>query len=115
VRRKIVRRKNRNPNPPPKASKQFAASTAVAVPATPLETKPTRLLDRVGLLKRVPYSYPTIWNWMRQEPPKFPRSRNTGGKAAWLESEVEEWIRNRPVNQFKKPIERTDESAEASR
>ena len=35
-------------------------------------------------------SYPTIWAWMRLG--LFPRSRMTGGKSSWIESEYDEWL-----------------------
>jgi prophage regulatory protein len=36
----------------------------------------------------------TIWRWMREG--SFPKSRRIGKSAtAWLESEIQEWIRNR--------------------
>jgi hypothetical protein len=33
--------------------------------------------------------------------PAFPRSRDTGGKTTWVESEVNEWILNRPIQVLK--------------
>jgi predicted DNA-binding transcriptional regulator AlpA len=61
-----------------------------------------RLLDKAEVLRRVPLSFPTIWNLMRQEPPQFPRSRTIGRKTAWLESDVTKWVNSRPENTFKK-------------
>jgi predicted DNA-binding transcriptional regulator AlpA len=61
--------------------------------------KPTKLIGRAEVLSRVPVSFPTIWHWMRAG--TFPRSRDIGGKSAWVEAEVEDWIRNRPVRQLK--------------
>jgi predicted DNA-binding transcriptional regulator AlpA len=45
---------------------------------------------------RVPLSYPTIWRLMQKG-----RSRNMRGKIAWIESEVDAWITNRPVVKLK--------------
>ena len=61
--------------------------------------KPVRLLSRREVMERVGVSYPTLWSWMREN--KFPRSREIGGKVAWLESEVDKWITDLPVVQLK--------------
>jgi prophage regulatory protein len=50
------------------------------------------------LRKLVPLGRTTIWRMMREG--RFPRSRRIGkAAAAWLESEVEEWIRERAYAQ----------------
>ena len=59
-----------------------------------------RLISKPEVLDRVSVTYPTIWTWMREG--KFPRSREIGGKVAWIESEVEEWIAALPVRRLKK-------------
>lgn len=58
-----------------------------------------RLLSKPEVLDRVGVTFPTIWKWMREG--KFPRSRELGGKAAWIESEVEDWIRALPTRRLK--------------
>jgi len=63
------------------------------------DLKPLRLINKAEPLRRVPVTYPTLWAWMQVG--KFPRSKNIGGKAAWLESEVEAWIHARPNVPFK--------------
>ena len=46
------------------------------------------------LRKLIPLGRTTIWRMMREG--RFPQSRRIGKMAtAWLESEVEEWIRQR--------------------
>ena len=46
------------------------------------------------LRKSIPLGRTTIWRMMREG--RFPQSRRVGKMAAaWLESEVEEWIRQR--------------------
>jgi predicted DNA-binding transcriptional regulator AlpA len=65
-------------------------------------TRPARLLSKREVLIRTCASYPTIWLWMREG--TFPRSRELGGKTAWLESEIEAWISNRPVRRLKGDI-----------
>jgi prophage regulatory protein len=61
--------------------------------------KPARFISKTEVLDRVGASYPSIWQWMRDG--RFPRSRELGGKVAWLESEIEAWIVNRPVRRLK--------------
>lgn len=58
------------------------------------EKLPQRLIDKAEVLRRVPVTYVTLWTWMQED--KFPRSRNIGGKSAWLEHEIEAWIKARP-------------------
>jgi predicted DNA-binding transcriptional regulator AlpA len=58
-----------------------------------------RLISKPEVLDRVGVSYPTLWSWMREG--KFPRSRQLGGKAAWIEAEIEEWINALPVRRLK--------------
>jgi prophage regulatory protein len=46
------------------------------------------------LRQRVPLGRTTIWKMMREG--RFPQSRRIGKMAtAWLENEIEEWIKNR--------------------
>jgi prophage regulatory protein len=58
-----------------------------------------RLISKPEVLDRVGVTFPTIWKWMREG--KFPRSRELGGKVAWIESEVEAWIASLPVRRLK--------------
>jgi prophage regulatory protein len=58
-----------------------------------------KLLSRKEVLERVPLSYPTIWKKMQAG--EFPRSRDIGGKGAWIESEIDRWITKRPVVKLK--------------
>ena len=76
-----------------KKTKAAAVTTAANTDA------PVRLLSKGEVLDRVGVSYPCLWSWMREE--KFPRSRKLGGKAAWIESEVEAWINALPVRRLK--------------
>jgi prophage regulatory protein len=62
-------------------------------------TTQPRLLSKLEVLDRVGVTYGTLWSWMQQG--KFPRSRQLGGKAAWLESEIEGWINNLPTRRLK--------------
>jgi predicted DNA-binding transcriptional regulator AlpA len=85
--------------PPQKRAKQFAAALPPQPPLITQPPKPDRLLDRNELQRMIPFTYPTIWKWMREG--NFPRAKNTGGKITWLESEVEEWIKSRPLQPIK--------------
>jgi predicted DNA-binding transcriptional regulator AlpA len=62
-------------------------------------TSQARLLSKPEVLDRVGVTYPTLWSWMLRG--EFPRSRKLGGKAAWVESEVEAWIGTLPVRRLK--------------
>ena len=63
----------------------------------------SRLIRKKEVLQRVGLSYPTVWAMMRGG--AFPRSiRLTDGpsaKVAWIESEVDEWMDNRPRQRLK--------------
>lgn len=60
---------------------------------------PARFISKKEVLARVGVSYPTLWAWMVAG--QFPRSRELGGKVAFVEAEVEAWIVNRPVRRLK--------------
>lgn len=54
-----------------------------------------RLLTKRDVRDRTGLGYTTIWR--RERAGKFPRRRLlTPGRVAWLESEIEEWMRDRP-------------------
>jgi predicted DNA-binding transcriptional regulator AlpA len=59
---------------------------------------PVRLLSRAEVTDLAGVTYVALWGWIRDG--KFPpgRSIGSGPKAhvAWIESEVEDWIRSRP-------------------
>lgn len=74
----------------------MAKSNVAATPSpTTGSKKPIQLLTRLEVIDRVKLTYPTILNWMRVG--KFPRSRAVGGRVAWVESEIDDWITNLPV------------------
>jgi prophage regulatory protein len=57
-----------------------------------------RYLRFKELKQRVPLGRTTIWRMMREG--RFPLSRRIGKAAtAWLENEIEEWIKRRPSTQ----------------
>lgn len=61
--------------------------------------KPACFIKKAEVIRRVGLSYPTIWQWMIEG--KFPRSRELGGRTVWLESEIDDFILNRPVRRLK--------------
>ena len=79
-------------------SKRLAARAMAA--SKPIDrsnaSQSQRLIVKTELLRRVPVTFPTIFKWMKNG--DFPRSRNLGGKAGWIESEVDDWINARPNN-----------------
>jgi predicted DNA-binding transcriptional regulator AlpA len=65
-----------------------------------------RLIFRSELIDIVGVSYVTVWSWMRAG--TFPRGRDIGGRTAWIQSEVADWIASRPIRRLKGD-ERSDE------
>ena len=64
------------------------------------EPEPTRFIGKGEMLERVCLSFPFVWQLIREG--KFPASREVGGKALWIESEIENWIKTRPKKKYKK-------------
>lgn len=58
---------------------------------------PDRLLRLPAVIEMVGFRRDAIYTHMRQG--KFPRQRKIGRSSAWLESEIIEWIRSRPLAQ----------------
>jgi prophage regulatory protein len=52
------------------------------------------LLDRIGV------AFPTIWRWMQDG--KFPAGVQVGGRTAWYENEINEWLASRPRREYRK-------------
>jgi predicted DNA-binding transcriptional regulator AlpA len=107
--------------PPPASAKRFAVAPDTEASAKfyptdegdgnhpPIPTPPLCFIDKAETLRRVSLTYVTVWKLMRDN--KFPRSRNLGGKSAWLEHEVEAWIKSRPLVPIKDEGE-TQQTAE---
>ncbi|MBR1155638.1 AlpA family transcriptional regulator [Bradyrhizobium sp. JYMT SZCCT0428] len=95
----------KRPSPPrtrilkPTAAHQSTDSAASLIDAAK-PAQPPRFVFKPEVLDRVGVSYVCIWQWMRAG--KFPRSREVGGKVAWLESEIDEWMVTRPLRSYKK-------------
>jgi predicted DNA-binding transcriptional regulator AlpA len=61
---------------------------------------PIRLIFRKELQRRVGLSYPTIWRMMRED--RFPPARVIGGRSAWFEHEVDQYLAKLPLRRYKK-------------
>jgi prophage regulatory protein len=70
-----------------------ARAAAAAMPAD--DSPAARLITRRDVLDRVPISYPALWAAMRAG--TFPRSRQVGGRALWIEAEINAWILALPI------------------
>jgi predicted DNA-binding transcriptional regulator AlpA len=84
------------------------AHTSAAQKVAPASNPPTiRLIFKPELLALLGVSYVTIHNWMRAG--QFPPARELGppggrsSRIAWVESEVLDWLANRPQRQMKPP------------
>jgi predicted DNA-binding transcriptional regulator AlpA len=72
---------------------------SVDQPADVIVRPGARLLSKGDVLDKVGVTYPTVWKLMRQG--TFPRSVVVGGKVAWLEHEVDEFIAKLPRRRLK--------------
>jgi len=61
--------------------------------------KGDRLILKPTVLYKTSMTYPQIWKLMRDG--KFPRSVRLGSRAAWWESEVDDWLDNLHRTEFK--------------
>jgi predicted DNA-binding transcriptional regulator AlpA len=67
------------------------------------DKKPIKLLFKGEVQERVGLSFPSIWGMMRNG--TFPAGREVGGKTGWIESEIDTWIENRPLRQYKPRVD----------
>jgi predicted DNA-binding transcriptional regulator AlpA len=76
--------------------------SALALREVRAHEQPTEETDalRPEVLERIGVTAITLWQWQRAG--KFPTSREINNKTAWLEDEINEWMRSRPARQFKK-------------
>lgn len=89
----------RRPQPPRMRTVSAAAATAAPAGKKPA-TAAARFVFKPEVLDRVGLSYPHLWKMMREG--RFPMSREVGSKVAWLASEIDDWIINRPQSVLKK-------------
>ena len=110
--KRIANKRNKKPtkNAPktPEAAAAKAAGLAVKnqkVKLRPIspehldQKSPPVFLTKHDLLMRLPVSFATIWNWMRQG--LFPLAYNLNGKSVWLESEVDAHSLSLPRREYK--------------
>jgi predicted DNA-binding transcriptional regulator AlpA len=72
----------------------------VVVPDDSDEPTQSKMIFKPKVLELVGHSFPTVWKWMRAG--TFPLSFNIGSKTAWRESEINQWLANRPRSSFKR-------------
>ena len=71
----------------------------VVAPVDGDEPANLRIIFKREVVARVGFTYPTLWNWMREG--TFPLSFDVGGKTAWRESEIDHWLATRPRSKLK--------------
>lgn len=70
---------------------------APAVPEMAAACK--RFIYKAEVVERIGVSYVAIWRWMGDG--EFPLGREVGGRVAWLESEIDDWMMSRPPRKYK--------------
>jgi predicted DNA-binding transcriptional regulator AlpA len=86
-----------NTSTPEIADKAMAARIAASHVGPPPSKRfifKSEVLERVGGVSGV-----CLWRWMRDG--KFPVARSVGGRMAWLESEIDNWMQSRPLRNYK--------------
>jgi prophage regulatory protein len=73
---------------------RIAASHAGQPPPSKRFIFKAEVLERVGGVSGV-----CLWRWMRDG--KFPVAVEVGGRIAWLESDIDEWMLSRPLRSYK--------------
>jgi predicted DNA-binding transcriptional regulator AlpA len=68
---------------------------------------PPRLLSKKQVLARVGLTFPTVWKLIRLG--QFPAARSLGGQAFWIEGEIDAYIRNLPVREYKKAEQKAEQ------
>jgi prophage regulatory protein len=99
----ISKKSNKRPSPPPRRRRHAVAQAKTAVvkmTAVPRPPPDKRFILKPELLARVGASWPSIWRMIGEE--KFPAAVSVGGRPAWLESTIDNWMSSRPVRKYKK-------------
>jgi predicted DNA-binding transcriptional regulator AlpA len=65
----------------------------------PFAKPPLVFLSKKEVLAKIPVAGPTLWAWSRTG--KFPRPYALGPRTVWLASEVDDWMRTRPLRNYK--------------
>jgi predicted DNA-binding transcriptional regulator AlpA len=68
-------------------------------PPVDLDASESQLIGKGVTLARVNLSFTSAWRLMQQG--EFPRARTSGNKIVWLKSEIDSWIKSRPVRKYK--------------
>ena len=84
----------------PSISKTHPSRVAeVRANAPPADDATEKLLSKSEVIDRTGRSFPTLWAWMRSG--RFPRARDACGRPAWLQSEIDAWMKSLPLRRFK--------------
>ena len=96
----ISKKVNRRPTLRRRPVKDTAAQVESALKAAEMVAKSKRFIFKGEVLERVGgVSGVCLWRWMRDG--KFPVARSVGGRMAWLESDIDEWMESRPLRSYK--------------
>jgi predicted DNA-binding transcriptional regulator AlpA len=80
----------------PAAAKELLSTAAQVHPAAADEFA---FLSKREVLRLIPISAPTLWQWVRTG--QFPTPRVIGSKTVWVAAEVHAWMRERPARLYK--------------
>jgi predicted DNA-binding transcriptional regulator AlpA len=81
--------------------KRWTAPGETTAPETPTPNHDDTIafLSKKEVLARIPVTGPTLWHWSRTG--RFPKPRTIGGRTVWIKHEVIEWMRTRPLQNYK--------------
>jgi predicted DNA-binding transcriptional regulator AlpA len=91
--------------PKPATGRKVLSQTELPEEEVEIPKAPTgrKVLSRQELLRRIPYSYAHIYKLMRQN--RFPRAREMHGRSVWYEDEIDAFLNNLPMRQYKGQID----------
>ena len=61
-----------------------------------------RFIYKGELVEMIGVTFPTIWKWMQNPDNDFPQPIEIGGRVAWFESEILQWMATRTRRQYGK-------------
>jgi predicted DNA-binding transcriptional regulator AlpA len=96
-----MKKSNTKRPPPPRRRpvKNVPAQTVVTTVASSPYPANKRFVFKEEVLERIGVSFVSLWRWMADG--KFPTARTVGGQSAWLASEIDDWMENCPLRQYK--------------
>jgi predicted DNA-binding transcriptional regulator AlpA len=90
-----------------KSPRLRAPMRPVVVPDDGDKPPSPKMIFKNEVIRRVGFTYPTLWRWMREG--TFPLSFDVGSRTAWAESEIDNWLANRPRSNLKNRTTRESE------